>query len=75
MTPVQRTVQIFKSFAEATAADMEYYRSLSPAQRLDIMLFLREHCSPYSDELTHSFKRVCRIIKLGDLEPERAQGE
>lgn len=55
--------RVFSSFEEAEAADREYYRSLSPTERLDIMLLLREHYSPYSDELTKRFERVCRIIE------------
>lgn len=55
--------RVFSSFAEAEAADREYYRSLTPAQRIDIVLLLREQCSPYSDELTKGFERVCRIVE------------
>ena len=55
--------KVFSSFEEAEVADREYYHSLSPAQRLDILLLLREQCSPYSDELTKGFERVCRIIE------------
>ena len=55
--------RVFSSFEEAEAADREYYHSLSPNERLDIMLLLREHYSPYSDELTKGFERVCRIIE------------
>ena len=55
--------RVFSTFEEAEAADREYYHSLSPAQRLDILLLLREQCSPYSDELTKGFERVCRIIE------------
>jgi hypothetical protein len=55
--------RVFSSFEEAEAADKEYYRSLSPAQRIDILLMLREHYSPYDDERTKGFKRVCRIIQ------------
>ena len=55
--------QVFSSFEEAEEADKEYYRSLSPAQRMEILLFLREHFSPYDDELTKGFKRVCRVIE------------
>lgn len=61
---VDRTAfQVFSSFEEAEAADREYERSLSPAQRMQILLTLREHFSPYDDELTKGFKRVYRIIE------------
>ena len=55
--------KVFSSFAEAEAADKEYYRSLSPAQRIEILLMLREQYSPYDDELTKGFKRVCRVAQ------------
>lgn len=55
--------EVFSSFEEAEAADREYERSLSPTQRIQILLSLREHYSPYDDELTKGFKRVCRIIE------------
>ena len=57
------TLKVFSSFEEAEVADREYYRSLSSAQRMEILLFLREHYSPYDDELTKGFKRVCRVIE------------
>jgi hypothetical protein len=61
---VDRTAfKVFSSFEEAEAADREYERSLSPAERMQILLTLREHFSPYDDELTKGFKRVCRIIE------------
>ena len=55
--------RVFSSFAEAEAADKEFYRSLSPAQRIQILLMLREYYSPYDDELTKGFTRVCRIVE------------
>jgi hypothetical protein len=60
---MERTVQVFESFEEAEEADKEYYRSLSPAQRVEILLILRDQYSPYDDELTQGFERVCRIIE------------
>jgi len=62
---VDRTAfKVFSSFEEAEVADREYERSLSPTQRMQILLTLREHFSPYDDELTKGFKRVYRIIEL-----------
>lgn len=60
---MERTVRIFKSFEEAEKADTEYYRSLSPSERVDILLMLRDQYSPYDDELTQRFERVCRITE------------
>jgi hypothetical protein len=60
---VERTIQVFKSFAEAEQADKDYYRSLSPAERIELLLILRDQLSPYSDELTEGFERVCRVVE------------
>lgn len=60
---MERTVRVFESFEEAEEADKEYYRSLSPAQRVEILLILRDQYNPYDDELTKGFERVCRIIE------------
>jgi hypothetical protein len=60
---MEKIVQVFKSFEEAEAADEEYYRSLSPAERVEIVLILRAEFSPYDHELTEGFKRVCRVIE------------
>lgn len=61
---MKKTIQIFKSFAEAEEADKRYYRSLSPNERVALLLMLRNQNRPYSNELTEGFKRVYRIIKL-----------
>ena len=61
---MEKTIRVFKSFEDAEAADKEYYRSLSPAERVEILLILRDQYSPYDDELTQGFERVCRIIEL-----------
>lgn len=55
--------RVFHSFAEAEQADREYYRSLTPAQRIEKLLILRDFCRPYSHELTEGFKRVYRLIE------------
>ena len=58
-----RTVQVFKSVKEAEEADKKYYRELSPSERIELLLTLREQFSPYSDELTKGFERVCRVVE------------
>jgi hypothetical protein len=60
---MEKTIRVFKSFEEAEDAEKEYYRSLSPAQRVEILLTLRDQYSPYDDELTKGFERVYRIIE------------
>jgi len=60
---MEKTIQVFNSFEEAEKADKEYYRSLTPAQRIEMLLILRDQYRPYSNELTEGFKRVYRVIK------------
>ena len=67
---MERKRRLFRSYLEADAAEKEYFQALSPAERIELLLFLRKHCSPYSDELTHSFKRVCRIVSLQEASAE-----
>ena len=64
---MERKVQIYKSFAEAKEADKKYYHSLTPAQRIGIMLRLRNQYRPYGDDRTENFVRVLSIVKLSDL--------
>jgi len=59
---MEKAARVFRSFAEAGKADDEYYRSLSPEQRLEILLDLVK--TQQSDEVEQRLERVCRIIKL-----------
>jgi hypothetical protein len=52
----------FNSFAESERADREYYRSLTPEQRLDILLDLIARA--YPEAASQPIERVYRIIKL-----------
>jgi hypothetical protein len=62
---MEKTVQIFQSFAEAEKAEKEYYRSLSPQKRIEILLELRDQWrTSKPNESTEGFKRVYRITKL-----------
>jgi len=60
---MERTIRKFRSFAEAERADREYYRSLTPQQRLDILLELVATYTEGLDEAERGFKRVCRVVK------------
>ena len=64
---MERKIEIYKSFAEAKEADKKYYHSLTPAQRIDIVLRLRNQYRPYGAEHTEKFVRVLSIVKLSDL--------
>jgi len=60
---MKKTIRVFKSFAEAENADKDYYRALTPAQRVKLLLILRDQFRPYSNDLSEGFKRVYRVIK------------
>jgi hypothetical protein len=55
-------VHKFNSHAEADAADRDYYRSLTPQQRMDILLTLIER-GKKPDEIGQKPARVYRIVK------------
>ena len=52
----------FGSLAESDRADREFYRSLTPEQRLDILFELVTQAQ--EDEAEQGLARVYRIVKL-----------
>jgi hypothetical protein len=52
-------VRVFRSFEEAEEADRAFYRSLTPEQRLDILLQLIAQHGP-----VQRLERVYKIVKL-----------
>ena len=61
---MEKIARVFHSFAEAEKAELEYYRSLTPEQRLEILFDMVHAQQP--DESQQRLERVCRIIKLQD---------
>jgi hypothetical protein len=59
---VEKIVRKFDSHAEALAADRAYYKSLTPEQRMDILLDLI-NAQRSSDETSQRLARVCRVVK------------
>jgi hypothetical protein len=59
---MENVARKFSSFAESDRADREYYRSLTPEQRVDIVLELMPRAQ--IDEAQQGFARVYRIVKL-----------
>lgn len=55
---MQKTVAKFRSFEEAEKADCDFYRKLTPEERLKILLDLLPHGSE------QRLERVYRITKL-----------
>jgi hypothetical protein len=58
---MEKAARIFHSLAEAEKADDEYYRSLAPEQRLEILFDLVKSRQTDPEQ---RLERVCRIIKL-----------
>ncbi|MGH9488903.1 MAG: hypothetical protein ACRD17_00205 [Terriglobales bacterium] len=54
----------FRSHAEAEEATLDYYRSLTPEQRLEILFELRRQAHPENDAAPEGMARVYRVLKL-----------
>lgn len=54
----------FRTHEEAEAATLEYYRRLTPEQRLEILFELLRQAQPEDDAATEGMVRVCRVLKL-----------
>jgi hypothetical protein len=61
---LERIAQVFKSFDDAESADEEYYASLEPSERVDILLELIEFHQDSLGEVAQRFERVCRVTQL-----------
>jgi hypothetical protein len=63
---MRKVVHQFSSFKQASEADRRYYRQLTPEERLDILLDLIATYRNEQDEAATEFKRVYRVIRLGE---------
>jgi len=63
---LDRTVAKFSSHEQAAKADLEYYRSLTPQQRVDILFDLMENLRKEGGAAAERFERVYRIVKLSE---------
>ena len=57
---IVREVKKFSSFAEAEESDRQFYRGLTPDERLQILFELVRRGQ---DEAEPRLERVCRIVK------------
>src|ERR1039457_7186874 len=64
LNTMERTVQRFPDFQSADRATLQYYRSLTPAQRIEILLELIERAQESDDATRQGLARVYRILKL-----------
>ena len=62
---VDRRVRIFDGAQAADEADAAYYASLSPAERVDLLLELVRRHRESLGEAAARFERVCRVTELG----------
>jgi hypothetical protein len=61
---MKKTISVFRSFEEAEAADKDYYRSLTPQERLSILLELNRRWPARNHaEAPARIERVYRITK------------
>jgi hypothetical protein len=56
--------QVFTSFADADAADDEYYAGLAGSERVNILLELVEQHRKSLGPAAERFERVCRVTEL-----------
>ncbi len=61
---MERVLRTFNQFGDAEEADWQYYSSLSPQERLDIMLEIIAQKLESSGEATKGLERVYRVIEL-----------
>jgi hypothetical protein len=59
---VEKEFKVFHSFEESERAQREYYRSLTPMQRLEILFELTNRY--YGDEAAKGFEKVYKITYL-----------
>ena len=61
---MKKVIRVFKSFQEAEKADREFYQSLTPSERLDILLALiGRNQQDKPDEAGTGLERVYRVTK------------
>jgi len=61
---MQPVVAKFRTFREEEAATRDYYRSLSPSERLEILFQLRAMAQKEGDAASGRLARVYRIAQL-----------
>ena len=63
---MEKRIRIFSDHAKAAQADAEADAALTPQQRLEILFELQRRQYPNAAE--QRLARVCRVVKLEDLE-------
>lgn len=63
---MKKAAVVFRSFEAAERAEKEYYRSLSPGERLEILLELNRRFYPTVDD--QPSERPARVYRVTELE-------
>ena len=63
---MEKVISVFQSFEESAQADKDYYHSLTPDQRLQILFDLRNQC-PAGEHAESSFG-LARVYKIVEFE-------
>jgi hypothetical protein len=66
MASVESAVQVFTSFDDADRADDAYYASLTPSERIEILLDLIEQYRRSLGEPSERLERVCCVAQLSE---------
>ena len=66
LTDVHGVLRTFSSFEEAEDADRAFYASLTPRERLEILLDLVQRQRESMREAPEGFERVYRIAELSE---------
>lgn len=57
------TARVFNDWKEAEEADVEYYRSMTPEERIAIVEMLRQQWYKIHGETEQGLRRVVRIVR------------
>lgn len=63
---MQKVVRVYNSHQEAEAANLAYYRSLTPERRLRILFQIIADHEGGADASQGRLQRVCRVIRRGE---------
>ena len=70
---MERTFKVFRSFSESEEEDRRFYRSLTPEERMDILLDLINRWQ--GDEASKGFERVYRVAQLHGRDVDQPESE
>jgi len=63
---MEKVLKVFSSFEEADQADDEYHASLSPQERVDILLDMIAAYRESLGETEQRLERVYRVVELSE---------